>query len=101
MSPRFAARDLFVQDCYAGADARYSARHQSGDRTRRGTVLFARNLFIADPDPLAPSHVADFTVIDLPGMKAEPARHGTRSEVVIAMNFARRLVLDRRYELRR
>jgi phosphoenolpyruvate carboxykinase (ATP) len=85
-------RDLFVQDCYAGADTRYQlAIRVVTDQAWHS--LFARNLFIADPDPLAPSHVADFTVIDLPGMKAEPSRHGTRSEVVIAMNFARRLVL--------
>src|SRR6185295_11687234 len=34
-----------------------------------------------------------FTVIDSPSFKAQPARHGTASEVVIALNFARRLVL--------
>ena len=34
-----------------------------------------------------------FTIIDSPSFKADPARHGTRSEVVIALNFAKRLVL--------
>jgi phosphoenolpyruvate carboxykinase (ATP) len=32
-------------------------------------------------------------VIDSPSFKADPKRHGTSSEVVIALNFARRLVL--------
>ena len=34
-----------------------------------------------------------FTIIDSPSFKADPARHGSRSEVVIALNFAKRLVL--------
>ena len=34
-----------------------------------------------------------FTIIGAPRFKADPARHGTRSEVVIALNFAKRLVL--------
>jgi phosphoenolpyruvate carboxykinase (ATP) len=33
-----------------------------------------------------------FTIIDRP-LKADPARHGSRSDVVIALNFAKRLVL--------
>ena len=85
-------RDLFVQDCYAGADARYRLPIRVVT-DQAWHSLFARNLFIADPDPSAPSHVAEFTVIDLPWMKAEPSTHGTRSDVVIAMNFAKRLVL--------
>src|SRR3990172_8607618 len=34
-----------------------------------------------------------FTVIDSPSFKAQPARHGTVSETVIALSFERRLVL--------
>jgi len=85
-------RDLFVQDCYAGADVRYRLAIRVVTE-QAWHSLFARNLFIDDPDLSAPSHVAEFTVVDLPGVKADPSRHGTRSEVVIAMNFARRLVL--------
>ena len=42
-----------------------------------------------------------FTVIDAPSFKADPARHGTASEVVIALNFARAAGAHRRHELRR
>src|SRR5207247_10693466 len=38
-------------------------------------------------------HVPQFTVVDSPRFLADPARHGTNSEVVIALNFARKLVL--------
>src|SRR5206468_9943772 len=34
-----------------------------------------------------------FTIIDSPSFKADPVRHGTNSDVVIALNFAKRLVL--------
>ena len=35
----------------------------------------------------------EFTIIDLPTFQADPARHGCRSETVIACDFARRIVL--------
>src|SRR5204863_5812533 len=54
--------------------------------------LFARNLFIVDSQPSTP-HVPQFTVIDSPRFHADPARHGTKSEVVIAVNFGKKLVL--------
>jgi phosphoenolpyruvate carboxykinase (ATP) len=85
-------RDLFVQDCYAGADSRYRLAIRVVTEEAWHS-LFARNLFIEDPDPVASAHVADFTVVDLPRFKADPSRHGTRSDVVIAVNFAKRLVL--------
>jgi phosphoenolpyruvate carboxykinase (ATP) len=85
--------ELFVQDCYAGADPQYRlpirvitafAWHN----------LFARNLFIVDRTCTAGIHEEpQFTIIDAPTFQAQPERHGTRSEVVIALNFARRLVL--------
>jgi phosphoenolpyruvate carboxykinase (ATP) len=37
--------------------------------------------------------VPEFTVIDSPSFKADPKRHGTNSDVVIAVNFAEKLVL--------
>ncbi|MEM6536943.1 MAG: phosphoenolpyruvate carboxykinase (ATP), partial [Pseudomonadota bacterium] len=35
----------------------------------------------------------DFTVVDLPGFKADPQRHGCRSETVIAVDFVKRMIL--------
>ena len=35
----------------------------------------------------------EFTVINLPSFRADPKRHGVRTETVIACNFAKRLVL--------
>jgi phosphoenolpyruvate carboxykinase (ATP) len=54
--------------------------------------LFCKNLFIDDPAAAAAAAPA-FTIIDSPSFKADPARHGSSSEVMIALNFAKKLVL--------
>ncbi|MGL4314713.1 MAG: phosphoenolpyruvate carboxykinase (ATP), partial [Sphingomonas sp.] len=40
-----------------------------------------------------PGFVPEYTIIDLPSFRADPARHGTRSETVIAVNFTEKLIL--------
>ncbi|MGQ3231269.1 MAG: phosphoenolpyruvate carboxykinase (ATP), partial [Blastomonas fulva] len=35
----------------------------------------------------------EYTIIDLPSFRADPARHGTRSETVIAVNLTEKLIL--------
>jgi phosphoenolpyruvate carboxykinase (ATP) len=85
--------ELFVQDCYAGADPQYRLPIRVVTEYAWHS-LFVRNIFIVDSSPAAVSaHVPEFTVIDSPSFKADPKRHGTRSEVVIALNFAKKLVL--------
>src|SRR5438552_1273860 len=83
--------ELFVQDCFAGADPLYRLPVRVISEYAWHS-LFARNLFIlADDasDPAAPG----FTIIDSPSFKADPSRHGTNSDVAIALDFAHRLVL--------
>ena len=85
--------ELFMLDCYAGADPKYRLPIRVITQ-HAWHSLFARNLFIVDPDPAQPGTVQEpFTIIDSPSFKADPARHGTRTEVVIALNLAERLVL--------
>src|SRR3546814_9186488 len=36
---------------------------------------------------------SEYTIIDLPSFRADPAKHGTRSETVVAVNFTEKLVL--------
>ncbi|MBK0400074.1 phosphoenolpyruvate carboxykinase [Limibaculum sp. M0105] len=85
-------REVFVQDLYAGADATHRLK------VRLVNELAWHNLFIrhmlrrpevAELADFAP----EFTVINCPDFKADPARHGCRSETVIAVSFERRLVL--------
>ena len=37
--------------------------------------------------------VPDFTIINCPTFKADPVRHGCRSETIIALNFDKKLIL--------
>jgi len=82
---------LFVQDVYAGADPAYRLPVRVITEYAWHS-LFCRNLFIDDPQA-AEDASPQFTIIDSPSFKADPARHGSNSDVVIAVNFGKRLVL--------
>ena len=84
-------KELYVLDCYAGADPAYRLPVRIITEYAWHN-LFCRNLFIDDP-AAAIAQAPEFTVIDSPSFKADPKRHGTRTECVIALNFAKRLVL--------
>jgi phosphoenolpyruvate carboxykinase (ATP) len=84
--------ELFVQDLYAGADPDYRLPvrfiHELAWQN-----LFVRNLFIVPPAGDLQSFQPQFTVMTAPSFKADPARHGTRSEVGIVVNLASREIL--------
>ena len=85
-------RDLFVQDCFVGADPRYRIHIRVITETAWHS-LFARNMFLqATPDELA-AHVPEFTVIHAPSFHAVPEVDGTHSEVFIVVHFAEKLIL--------
>jgi phosphoenolpyruvate carboxykinase (ATP) len=84
-------KELYVLDCYAGADPAYRLPVRIITEYAWHS-LFCRNLFIDDP-AAAVAQAPEFTVIDSPNFKADPKKHGTRTECVIALNFAKRLVL--------
>lgn len=85
-------RDIFVQDLYAGADE----AHRLNTRVYcefAWHALFIQHLMI---EPTAEQRVnfdVEFTVVDLPSFKADPERHGTRTETVIALDFENKIVL--------
>lgn len=85
-------RDLFVQDCYVGADPEYR-RSVRVITEMAWHSLFARNLFI----PLAPGEHfdsdPDFTVISAPHFHSDPAIDKTRSDAFIVLNFAKSMIL--------
>ena len=83
-------KDLYALDCYAAADPLYRLPVRVITEYAWHS-LFCRNLFIDSPE--AVGHAPQFTVIDVPSFRASPRRHGTNSDVVIALNFAKRLVL--------
>ncbi|MEL6765582.1 MAG: phosphoenolpyruvate carboxykinase [Pseudomonadota bacterium] len=85
-------RDYFVQDLYAGADP----AHRLNVRLINELAwhnLFIRHLLRRPERTELGSFTPEFTVINCPGFKADPARHGCRSETVIAVSFERRMIL--------
>lgn len=85
-------RDLFVQDCYAGADPDFRLPIRVINENAWHN-LFARNMFIqATPEELA-THVPEFTILHAPNFHAIPEVDGTRSEVFIVVNLKKRMIL--------
>ncbi len=86
-------KDLFVQDCYAGADPNYRLPVRVITE-RAWHNLFARHMFITETDRTRLEEFQpELTVIDVATCRADPAKHGTNSEVFILLNLAKRLVL--------
>ncbi|MCB1519565.1 MAG: phosphoenolpyruvate carboxykinase (ATP), partial [Hyphomicrobiaceae bacterium] len=85
-------KELFVQDLFAGADGTHRLA------TRVFTELAWHSLFIRhmlrrpNATELA-GFEPEFTVVNIPSFRADPQRHGVRSETVIACDFTRRIVL--------
>jgi len=86
-------RDLFVQDCFVGADP----VHRIPIRIITEYAwhsLFARNMFIQIKDrSQLVNHIPQFTVINTPRFHALPELDGTNSEAYIIVNFGKRLIL--------
>ncbi len=85
--------ELFVQDCYVGADPDYRMPIRI-ITDKAWQSLFARNMFI----PLkgrdeCKTHVPEFTVIASPSFKVDPRVDGTRTETAIVINFGQRLAV--------
>ena len=93
MTAYLQGRDLFVQDCHAGADP----KHRLPIRvitTEAWQSLFARNMFIRTRDEeVLHEHRPEFTVIAAPRFRAAPDQDKTRSEVFVIVNFERREIL--------
>ena len=86
-------KELYVLDAWAGADPVYRLPVRIVNEFAWHN-LFARNMFIPENDPAKRTeHKPQFTVIAAPDFKADLPRHGSRSDVFIFVNFAKRLVL--------
>jgi len=86
-------RDLFVQDCYAGADAEYRMPIRIITEYAWHS-LFARTMFTKVPNlDTLKRHVPDFTIICAPSFQASPIIDTTRTGTSIVLNFAERMAL--------
>ncbi|MDB5716833.1 MAG: phosphoenolpyruvate carboxykinase, partial [Sphingomonas bacterium] len=83
---------LFVQDLFGGSQPAHRVKVRVINELAWHN-LFIRTLLVRpEPEALA-DFVPDYTIIDLPTFRADPARHGCRSETVIAVNFTEKLIL--------
>ncbi|TPG21564.1 phosphoenolpyruvate carboxykinase [Sphingomonas koreensis] len=83
---------LFVQDLFGGSQP----RHRVGVRVINELAwhnLFIRTLLVRPEANDLERFEPDYTIIDLPSFRADPARHGCRSETVIAVNYTEKLIL--------
>ncbi len=86
-------RDVFVQDCFVGADPNYRIPLRIISETAWHS-LFARNMFLL-PATIEEyrRHVPEYTIIAVPSFKAFPQIDGTASNTVIALSFDQKLCI--------
>jgi phosphoenolpyruvate carboxykinase (ATP) len=83
---------LFVADLYGGSQPEHRVRVRVINELAWHN-LFIRTLLVRPEAADLPGFDPEFTIIDLPSFRADPARHGTRSETVIAVNLTDKLIL--------
>ena len=85
-------KKLYVQDVFACSDPEY----RIGVRvitTQATHALFVDNMFINPTKEEKASFKADYTVLCLPGFKADPATDGIKKANFAMINFSRRMVI--------
>ena len=86
-------KDIFVQDCYAGADPNYRIPIRVITE-QAWQSLFARNLFIQMRKPEEiDKHIPKFTIIAVPRFNSLPEVDGTSSDAFIIIHLGKKIVL--------
>lgn len=85
-------KDLFVQDCFAGADEQYRMPIRVITENAWHN-LFARIMFIRAPRGRLAEHKPEFTVLHTPNFSAVPSLDGTNSEAFVILNLAQKIVI--------
>ena len=94
MTAYLRGKTVFVQDSYAGSDAKYRQSVRVINEYAWHN-LFARNMFIQVPRDRAviKAFVPDFTVLHCPNFHADPDDDLTRSGTFVALHISKKLVL--------
>jgi phosphoenolpyruvate carboxykinase (ATP) len=85
-------REVFVQEGFVGADPRYRRSLRVYTETAWASI-FADNLFIRPKADDLVGFEPNFTIVDAPSFRADPARDGCRSETVILVHLAKQEIL--------
>lgn len=84
--------DVFVQDLFGGSQA----EHRVGVRIVTELAWhssFVHTMLVRPSPEELQQFSADYTIIDLPSFRADPDRHGCRTETVVAIDFMQRIIL--------
>ena len=88
----FQGRDVFVQDCFAGADPKHRLKVRVLTESAWPN-LFAQNMFIRPTAEHKIGFQPDFTILHTPGLQARGEADGLNSETFIIVNFDERMIL--------
>ncbi|MEO6198821.1 MAG: phosphoenolpyruvate carboxykinase (ATP), partial [Sphingomicrobium sp.] len=83
---------LFVQDLFGGSQPEHRVRVRVVNEYAWHSLFIRTMLVRPEANELA-DFSPEFTIIDLPSFRADPDRHGCRSETVIAVNLTEKLIL--------
>jgi len=84
--------ELYVADLYGGSQPEYRVNVRVINQMAWHN-LFVRTLLVRPDASELAAFAPEYTIINLPSFKADPARHGCRSDTVIAVNFTEKMIL--------
>ena len=85
-------KTLYVADLFGGSQAENRVNVRVINELAWHN-LFIRTLLVRPTPTELEGFAPEYTIIDLPSFRADPARHGCRTETVIAVNFTEKLIL--------
>lgn len=84
--------NVWVRDCYACADPAYRIRIRVINETASGN-LFAFNMFLRPTEAALETFTPEWTVMHVPGFKADATIDGTRKENFAIISFKHKTIL--------
>jgi phosphoenolpyruvate carboxykinase (ATP) len=84
--------ELYVADLFGGSQPEYRVNVRVINQMAWHN-LFIRTLLVRPTASELAAFEPEYTIINLPSFKADPARHGSRSDTVIAVNLTEKLIL--------
>jgi phosphoenolpyruvate carboxykinase (ATP) len=84
--------ELFVADLFGGSQPEYRVNVRVINQMAWHN-LFVRTLLVRPKAEELAGFTPEYTIINLPSFKADPARHGSRSDTVIAVNLTEKMIL--------
>jgi len=85
-------KELYVADLFGGSQPEYRVNVRVINQMAWHN-LFVRTLLVRPKADELAEFTPEYTIINLPSFKADPARHGSRSDTVIAVNLTEKMIL--------